>query len=129
MATKDTRLEQRLDPLTAPAKVMAEKWDSRVVYQTPLLHGITEGVFPITGTLSTEKLTAIRQMFTQAEEKYECEHKLLKHVKYQTNWVSFRKWEREAGNKQEARVVGLMLKQLVHDEGGKEDGDAVIFFT
>ena len=42
--------------LTGPAKIMAEKWGETVVKAVPLWHHVTQGVFPIKDTLSTECL-------------------------------------------------------------------------
>ncbi|KAG7481806.1 hypothetical protein JOB18_005688 [Solea senegalensis] len=111
MGNKTGKLKSISDPLTGPSKLMAEKWGKSVVDDVPLWHHLTEEVFPIIGTLSTDCLKRCRVLLEERKEKK---------VKKKIDWQVFEKWEREAALREAKSVAGLMLKQEIGEEGDKK---------
>ncbi|KAG7519742.1 hypothetical protein JOB18_015209 [Solea senegalensis] len=111
MGNKTGKLKSVSDPLTGPSKLMAEKWGKSVVDDVPLWHHLTEEVFPIIGTLSTDCLKRCRVLLEERKEKK---------VKKKIDWQVFEKWEREAALREAKSVAGLMLTQEIGEEGDKK---------
>ena len=101
--TKQEKLKPLPDPLTGLAKVTADKWGKSVVEDVSLWHHLTQGVFPLKGTLSTDCLRRCREMLEErVQEK--------KVGKKKIDWQRFQKWEREAEQREAKSVAGIMLK-------------------
>lgn len=122
MGNKTGTLETQPDSLKGPVKIISDNWGRGAVEDVPLWPYVTQGIYPMTDTLSKDCVGRSRMMLEERAKVRGQEEKKKgkKGRKEKTDRHSFWKWETRAEIRAVKSEAGLMMSQKLEGLSASE---------